>query len=145
MKITFIIILTLLSALSTAEIYKWIDKDGKVHYSDSKKRAANSDVETIGVKVNTYTNVTYTMPKTKSKEKNSKVVMYSAPWCGYCKKAKRYFIANQIPFTEYDIDNDPRAKQRHKNMGATGVPVILYKGKRMNGFSEAGFKRFYNP
>lgn len=143
MKVTLIIILLLLSTLSTAEIYKWIDKNGKIHYSDSIQRAADSDVETIGLKINTYTNVTYTIAKTKNQAKSSKVVMYSAPWCGYCKKAKRYFVENKIPFIEYDIENDSRAKQRHKKMGATGVPVILYKGKRMNGFSAAGFKRFY--
>ena len=36
-----------------------------------------------------------------------------------------------------------RQKKRYKEMGATGVPVILVGNKRMNGFSEDGFESIY--
>lgn len=69
--------------------------------------------------------------------------MYSTQSCGYCKKAKKYFKKNNIEFTNYDINKDAKAKRRHEKMGATGVPVILVGDKRLNGFSESGFKRIY--
>ena len=34
----------------------------------------------------------------------TQVVMYSTSWCGYCKKARRYFKQQKIPFEEYDVD-----------------------------------------
>ena len=64
---------------------------------------------------------------------------------GYCKKARNYFNSKGIPFKEYDIEKSQSAARRHKEMGASGVPVILYRDKRMNGFSEAGFERIYKP
>lgn len=69
--------------------------------------------------------------------------MYSAAWCGFCKKAKSHFIANRIPFVEHDVEKDQRAKRRYQKLGANAVPVILYKGRRMHEFSESGFKRIY--
>ncbi len=69
--------------------------------------------------------------------------MFSASWCGYCKKAKAYFKENRIRFTEYDIEKNSKGKRLYTQMGATGVPVILVGNKRMNGFSESGFNRLY--
>jgi len=42
MRLALIFSLLLFTVLSQAAVYKWIDKDGKVHYSD--KPIENSDV-----------------------------------------------------------------------------------------------------
>jgi glutaredoxin len=133
--------LLLLPLCSNAQIYKWIDANGKVHFGDAKNRPMGEQTERLNIEINTYSTPTIEVASGKT----DTIIMYSAAWCGYCKKAKSYFMANSIPFTEYDIDKDKAAKRRHKKMGATGVPVILYKDKRMNGFSESGFKRIYDP
>ena len=44
---------------------------------------------------------------------------------------------------EYDIEKDARANERYKQMGAKGVPAILYGKQWMNGFSEAAFEQMY--
>jgi glutaredoxin len=131
--------LFVLSVASKAEIYKWVDEKGRTHYGDSNMRPSGKSVEKLNLKINTYTNVSFENTGFFSE----KVIMYSAEWCGFCKKARKHFSANRIPFVEYDIDRDQRAKRRYQKLGAKGVPVILYKGRRMNGFSEAGFKRLY--
>lgn len=139
MKYIFLSLLILLSVNSAAEIYKWVDENGRTHYGDSNNKPANKTVEKIDIKLNTYKNTSFETTDIFTE----KVIMYSATWCGYCKKARRYFVANQIPFVEYNVDKDRRAKRRYQKLGANGVPVILYKGKRMNGFSETGFRHFY--
>ena len=60
-----------------------------------------------------------------------------------CKKARRYFNDNNISFTEYDIDKDPKAQARFDALEGKGVPVILVGKRRMNGFSVEGFERIY--
>jgi len=129
---------------TNAEVYRWIDSDGKVQFSDQKPE--NRQVEQLYLEVNTYTNVTYDdsiFDTNVSGGRNKRVVMYSTTWCGYCKKARQYFEKKSIPYTEYDIDKDKRAKKQYNKMGATGVPVILVGKKRMNGFSASGFERIY--
>ena len=135
---------TLLAPTSHAQIYKWKDADGKVHFGD--KKPANKKAENIQLKINTYKSVTIDSAILKDTQKtnsNKNVSMYSAAWCGVCKKAKKYFNKNSISYVEYDIDKDKAARKRYKEMGATGVPVIFIGDRRMNGFSASSFERLY--
>jgi glutaredoxin len=128
----------LVSAQAGAEIYKWVDEQGNVNFSD--KASGRHESSTVSVRVNTYTAVSYDVSLFDT---GAKVVMYSASWCGHCKRAKRYFRQHGIAFTEYDIEKDRQARARYARMGAAGVPVILVGKRRMNGFSEAGFEKIY--
>ncbi len=131
--------LFLAASTSNADVFKWVDENGKVHFGD--KKPENQKAKELTFKINTYTNVSF--DKSIFQVKDNRVIMYSTTWCGYCKKARRYFEQHQIPFVEYDIEKNSAAKKRYHEMGAKGVPVILVGNKRMNGFSKAGFKRIY--
>lgn len=144
-QIIIFFFLTLFIQTNHAQIYKWKDADGKVHFGD--KKPINKKSESVHLKINTYTNVTIDPEYLKEPVKTStskNVSMYSAAWCGVCKKAKKYFNKNNISYVEYDIDKDKAARQRYKKMGARGVPVIFVGDRRMNGFSVAAFKQMYN-
>jgi glutaredoxin 3 len=65
------------------------------------------------------------------------IIIYSAPSCGYCNKAKEYFRSKHIPFTEYNVANDRRkAEEMLRKSGQMGVPVIDIKGKIIVGFNQ---------
>jgi len=136
--ISIVLLLVFVSSVSYAEVYKWVDANGDINFSDVKPAAIKA--EELSLEINTYTQVSF---ESSSYNAGSKVVMYSTQSCGYCKKAKKYFKNNNIAFTNYDINKDAKARRRHMEMGATGVPVILVGDKRLNGFSESGFQRIY--
>lgn len=141
------VLLIILSSVSVvdAEIYRWIDEQGKVHFGDSKP--ITQSAEQVELKINSYTHVTYeTAPSAVGSTRNSgskRVIMYSTAWCAYCKKARRFFKAKGIAFTEYDIEKSLTAKKAYDKLGGRGVPVILVGKSRMNGFSERGFMKLY--
>ena len=143
----FVLLATLLivAGPSYAEIYRWVDKAGQVHFSDQKP--INESVEEIQIddKISSYQDISYSNYKAEASKttSKSKVVMFSASWCGYCKKAETYFRKNNIQYTNYDIEKNSKGKRLYKQLGARGVPVILVGTKRMNGFSESGFERLY--
>jgi glutaredoxin len=124
-----------------AEIYKWVDEQGQVHYSDQKPE--DRPVTEIPMETRSYQEISYRTVEvdTRKVAPEARVVMLSASWCGSCKKAKQYFRRNGIAFLEYDIEKSSRGKRLYEQLGATGVPVILVGKKRMNGFTEAGFER----
>ncbi len=138
-KMLLLVMMLFASHSTLASIYSWTDANGRKHFSSTPPTHTTSKKVTL--KVNRYTNVTI---DTSIFNTQGKVIMYSTSWCGYCKKAKRYFNANNIQFTEYDIEKSARAKRQYDRLNATGVPVILVGKKRLNGFSESAFKRIYN-
>jgi len=71
------------------------------------------------------------------------VIMFGAGWCGYCRKAREYFNARNIIYTDYDIEKDSHAKQLYTRPGVYGVPVILVGKMEMLGFSASAFERIY--
>ena len=81
--------------------------------------------------------------KEKTQLKRPSVVMYSAVWCGVCKRARQFFKANKIPFNEYDVETSAKGKKDFARLKGRGVPVILIGKKCMNGFDTARFKQFY--
>ncbi len=134
--------LLLFTSISNSAIYKWTDAQGKLHFGDRKPDAQQAEEVKLR-KLSSFKSVTFMTRKDTKADGNLNVVMYSAEWCGYCKKARNYFKNKNIQFTEYDIEKDPVAAKDYKSMGATGVPVILVGNKRMNGFSIKGFERIY--
>lgn len=133
----------LLSAVGArADIYKWVDGSGKLHFSDQPP--ARGPAETVKLRINTYTSPKVSTTETQSLAGGSnKVVIYSASWCGVCKKAKAYFRQRQIPFQDYDVENNSRARREFRELGGRGVPIILVGNQRMNGFSAERFEQMY--
>lgn len=132
---------------SRAEIYKWVDADGQVQFSDHPPPLGGAEELQLS-RINTYQGVSVEeLQGMRSKQvpggKAKKVIMYSAPWCGVCTRAKRFFQARGIPFRELDVEKNQMARRDLERMNARGVPVILVGGKRMNGFSEKRFMDLY--
>ncbi len=136
--------LLLLSGTAFCQIYKWVDNDGNTHFSSTPP--SDGKAETVQPKItNTYssTNLPESSNTSTRKTMRKMVVMYSAVWCGVCKKAKNYFREKQIPFNEYDIDTSKKGKRDYKRLRGTGVPIILVGKQRMNGFSAGRFESMY--
>ncbi len=78
------------------------------------------------------------------------VVMFSTRGCGYCKKARSFFEAKRVPFTEYDVERDPGAGEKLAAMGKKagappgslrGVPILFVDGQVIPGWDKPRVKR----
>ena len=121
-----------------AQVYKWTDEQGKVHFSDQPSARHASKAVSAGVK-----SVGEVSTEDSAVDTGGDVVMYATSWCGYCRQAREYFRAKGIEYTEYDIETNRIANMEHKDLGGRGVPLILVGKKRMSGFSPAGFEAIY--
>jgi glutaredoxin len=137
-------LLAVFAACAAAQVYTWKDKDGKVHYGDRPP----AEVKTEEVKIRSYD--TPSPPQDWSKVLRAKaptaaaaqgVTMYMAEWCGVCRRARSYFAANRIAYTEIDIEKSDAGRREFQALGGRGVPLIVADGKVMRGFSPEGFQR----
>jgi len=132
---TSTLILILCAGVASAQLYKWKADDGRVFYSDKPAPGQKSEVmdyDDVGQQAKLDQPVT-----------GKKVVMYSATWCGVCKKAKAYFEANGVSYTDYDIENTSKGRTGYKRLKGKGVPIILVDQKRLDGFSRGKFEKAY--
>lgn len=147
---------------AVAEMYKWVDQNGVVHYSDTPP-AGDKKVEILET-------TQYSPPPPKPNATNSRenrkadaaskpekkayikknsldryadrVVVFTTTWCSYCKKAIAFLQAHRIRFEQYDIEKDPAAAKKMRELGGRGgVPFAILKGKPAHGFSERTYKK----
>ena len=54
------------------------------------------------------------------------VVMYTTTWCGYCTRLKRFMDAEDIAYSEVNIEHDPEAADfvMSVNGGNRTVPTL---------------------
>jgi glutaredoxin len=68
--------------------------------------------------------------------RNVDITMYSTSWCGVCARARRYMSAQNIPFTELDVEHDASAHARAAILNPRGsVPTIAIDNEVLVGFS----------
>jgi glutaredoxin 3 len=67
------------------------------------------------------------------------VVLYSAEWCGACKKAKRYLARKGVDYEERDVDDPQHAEELLRRTGQRGIPVIDVGGRILTGFSSRSY------
>lgn len=128
------------TGLSAGEIFTWKDAQGRVHFGDRKP--ADAEVRTLELpKVNSLRAVSVE----RTSQTSEKVILYSAEWCGYCRKARAYFVRESIPFDEFDVEKSAKGRADYARLQGRGVPIILIGDQRMNGFNEARFAALYRP
>jgi glutaredoxin len=69
------------------------------------------------------------------------IVLYSAEWCGACKKAKRWLAHNDVEYEVRDIDDPRWAQELLKRTGRRAIPVLEVDGRIMTGFSASAYQK----
>ena len=71
----------------------------------------------------------------KNKHKQPRVIVFTAPSCGFCRTVKGYLRQRRIRFKEVDVSRDAAAaRDIVRRTGGQGVPVIYIGHKFVVGF-----------
>ncbi len=63
------------------------------------------------------------------------VVMLSASWCGYCRRARAYLQDKQISHCEFDVEQSEEGRRRFAGMSVKVVPMIEVGKDTLVGYS----------
>ncbi len=112
-------------------LYKWVDQDGKVHYSATPP----SDVDAVQKNIRTGGSRDAGAPDLSDKPP---VALYLVPKCSSCDEARSYLKKRGIPFAEKNVENDVKAQEElRKKSGGLSVPTITVGDKIMRGYMES--------
>jgi len=121
---------------AAGKLYKWIDKDGNLHYTDQPPPAEAKTAEQKKFGDNASdAPVPYALQQAV---KNFPVTLYSADQCGDpCNKASALLSQRGIPFAQKDA-RDPAVAEELKvlNGGKLEVPLMKLGSQVVRGYEE---------
>jgi glutaredoxin len=145
----------------TTRYGKWVDKQGGMHFGQAPRQGAESATKMEAMPPARNSNPEFDRlqgegEKTqRSEHKPQKIEeripavnqqvaaeMYSTSWCGYCRKAREYFRVRGIPLIEYDIEADPTAAERKRQIDThPSVPLVVINGQLIHGYAPAMYEQ----
>ena len=68
----------------------------------------------------------------------TRILLYTTPYCGYCRAAKRLLTSKGLDFTEIDVCEDPAKREEmiSRAMGMRTLPQIFIHGLHVGGYDE---------
>lgn len=149
--------LTSAPTVESATVYRSVDAEGKIIYSD--KPPASAKVERQLNIVNAPASplpesvLRYQSDLEKSMKKRladaatpyaGVSLLFTTKTCGYCKQAKAYLAQKGLPYQEHDIETPDGMKvYASTGGGRSGVPVLVQNDKRVVGFSQQIYDAFF--
>jgi glutaredoxin len=136
-KIAILIAVLLCSMSTQAEVYRWVDKDGKVHYSDNPPADANAEQRKLqdndagGLEQNY---------ETKRAAQLAPVTLYVSTDCkDYCDKARKLLSTRKVPIKESVVQTQEQIDALGALLGKKSpqAPTLVVGRKPIEGF-EAG-------
>jgi glutaredoxin len=128
------------AALAQTSVYRWTDKDGKVHFSDAPPAADAKDVtqKQMGGSADEAP-----LPfATQMAMRRNPVTLFTSNGCGDICVQGRALLANRgIPFAERNAEVNPAdAEALKKLIGELQVPVLLVGSSTMKGYDEGSWQ-----
>ena len=65
------------------------------------------------------------------------VVMLSAEWCPYCRRAREFFVSESINYCEHDIETSDTGRRLYRESEIKVIPIIRVRDDLLVGFSKA--------
>jgi glutaredoxin len=154
-------VLLLLAALAGAvaaqTVYKSVGADGRVVYSDRPPAGGrlektltfeNLPSSALPASASSYVEQLKRMhardaAQAAAAPAQAGVVLYTASWCGYCRKARAWLGAKGIAYRDVDVETPDGIAAFASVGGGSGVPVIVADGRRLAGFSAPAYDALF--
>lgn len=143
----------LLSVPAMADLYRWVDKDGNVHVTNTPPQTRGAKVERMRETNRPHVAPPKTSQKDKKEDKDKdkdkedekkkdkkekekrkfykkfpgvSVTLYVTSWCENCKKAIEFFRGSSVNLKVMDIEKDQMAaRQKNAVSPSNSVPVAV--------------------
>ena len=150
----FVITLALAMSTSADTVYKVVGPDGEITYSDKPPadRARTNTLEFRNLPSSPLPAEVLRFREQLEKSAHGRisaaraprtgdVALFTAVWCGHCKRAKAHLATAQINYIEYDIENVDGMRAFIAAGGSGGVPLLVAGERRVQGYSAPAYDR----
>lgn len=133
-------VMFLLGATAQAEMYRWVDKNGKVHYGDQLPPPSETkkvEEKKFGGNLIPGGNLPYA---TQQAAKNFPVTLYTGDCGEFCDKAKAYLSKRGIPYSERLPGKNPADAELFKKITKDSfIPFLQVGSTTLRGYDESAW------
>jgi glutaredoxin len=127
------------TAAHAQQVFRWVDADGRVQYSDQPPPPGAKNVQEKNVGGNSIQNNDLSLGAQDAQKKNP-VTLYVSECGESCDAAKAHLNKRGIPHTVVDPTRSMELNKKFKDeTGGSVVPVMKVGEKRLSGWSESSW------
>ncbi len=139
------VVLAVACGAALAQMYRWVDKDGKTHYTQEPPPPDAKSVEKRplggGSGTGTAGSMSYgELPyASQTAARNYPVTLYTTPDCGApCDQARAVLVRRVVPFKEISVQRQQDVES-FKAAGGSQVPYLIVGSQKQAGFLEEAY------
>lgn len=143
MRILVTCLLLILPLTASAQLYRWVDANGRVTYSDQPPPATARDVQQKKLGNNVFSTEKLSYGARKAMQ-DFPVTLYTGQDCGKgCDDARAYLKQRGVAFSEKGLVTSEDAATYRQNVGdgPLFVPALTVGSQKFKGFEKATWER----
>ena len=135
--------LLLSAGAASAQMYKWVDANGKTHFTDTPppangKPAALKSGSAVGA-------VSADLPYALATAmRNFPVTLYTTASCGGCDSGRAYLRARGIPFNEKTVSSKADDERARAAGGDGNFPLLVVGNAKSTGYQQSSWESMLN-
>src|SRR5882762_9988108 len=119
------------------QAYRWVDQDGRVHYTQTPPPPDARNVQRKSFRGGG-ADVSKLPYATQVAAKNFPVTLYTLPNCGSpCDQARALLVKRAVPFTEASVLTQKDADEVKRLSGKNDLPLLVVGNQSQTGFQES--------
>ena len=136
-----VLLLTVLAIMpvQAGEVFRWVDKNGKVHYGDVPPAAAQAERRKLGDSVEQGEDISF---EARRAQQNFPVTLYVSDTCTEpCTQARNLLRKRGVPYSETMFKTKTEIDAFQKLSGSVDAPTLMVGKTYLGGFSESKWNR----
>jgi glutaredoxin len=137
------LVLLAVAGAAAAQVYKWTDAQGTVHYSDTPPQGRHNEQRTSQLKPVAHAEPAQgsALPYELARAvKASPVTLYTTAKCGGCDQGRALLRARGIPYTEKTVTSDADKEGLRQLTGKLELPLLVVGSRKVAGFQDAAWQ-----
>src|SRR5512135_2765103 len=127
---------------ASAQMYRWTDDKGKVHYTSTPPPAGAKNVQKKGSAGAAEESSAPALPYSVQKAQTDfPVTLYTTPGCEGCDAARKRLNCRGLPFKEVVLNQVDQLAQLKAVAGSHSVPTIVVGRTVQHGLEEGSYNR----
>lgn len=134
--------LLLCAGAASAQMYKWVDANGKTHFTDQPPPAS---AKTAQIKATGGARGAVQLPYALAQAtRNYPVTLFTSTPCGVCDQGRNFLKARGIPFSEKTVSTGADEEKLKEAGGGNSLPFLTVGSAKATGFESGAWDTMLN-